>query len=378
MFITALALTLSALGTPAAAPNPEPAPETRFDPTAISADALWVIHFDLQQLVGSSLFDLLSAQLGTDWSGESLAAWISAQSGGSADEPSLIEKYNFEPLEDLLSITVYGESDDEDAAVLLIRTTSRIEATLERLHADYEQFGFHGASGRRLHTLGDNGDSVFLYVHTDQAQRGSRATESGERTLVLGAEVPQVLEAIGVLEKSAVGLESSMHEVMRQIPDDDAILWIVAAQDPEQWSWDLDSTVAAKAQNAKFQLGEHDGDLFIEAAVGTRTTEDAADIVTTLQGLQAMVRLLGPSGVEGQYLNEVLGNLLLYNKGPRVELEFDMATSRILEIADSLAQQHGGWKIHSRVERQAERRAELERRRAERAAERAKRNRKSL
>ncbi len=341
MLPLALPFALSGLAAAAAsalAPAPPP-PAASLDARTVAADALWVLHLDLRALRSSRLFDLLAGEVGTNWSGASLAPWIATDDGAQGAGESLIEQYGFDPLVDLLALTVYGTGEEHQQAVVLLTTTSRIEGALEKLHDAYPTFGYVESAGYRFHAIEEQDGALLLHVHGAPAiarGAGERAAVSGTRTLVIGSDARRLGEAIAVLEAHAPNLELSPHSVLREVPGPTAFAWAAAVQDPEHWSWEVESKIGGMVRDARAEIGERDGRLYVDATLATATPEDAADVAKSVEGLAALARLMGPRGPHGDVLREVLAAFSLRMDGARVTALFEMDTDRVLQLATQL------------------------------------------
>ena len=96
-----------------------------------------------------------------------------------------------------------------------------------------------------------------------------------------------------------------------------------------------------KAESALFEFGESEGDLYVEAILGTQSVQDATDMITTLQGLSAMARLMTPKGAEGDAVRQLLGSVSMHQSGNRAELSFEMSVADVAALLESVSGSHG-------------------------------------
>lgn len=232
----------------------------------VAADARWVVHADLANLKATSLGAHLLQTLQEEPAERKLAA--------------IQAVFRFDPRRDLDAVTMYGQDQNGDDGVALLRGAfdQNHVLTLLRANDNYEAAA-HGA-----HT-----------VHSWVDQKASGAVRMygafyDARTVVVGRSGAKVAAALDVLDGGAPSLAGSGQVVAGQEPAVNGFFFVVvdlaamAGARPE-------AAILKGARAASMEFTETAGQVLASLTVNAQDAQTAAQIQSAAQGMLALAAL---------------------------------------------------------------------------------------
>ena len=268
----------------------------------VAADARWVVHVDLQSVIGSDIFKMLNTE------------------GDFIEEMEEVRsELGIDPREDVYSVTVYGTTASEDQAVVLIHASDRIDAALERAkaegvhafeHAGYKMYGFE--------------DEDFVGSLLEK--------RDGSRLVALSSGKDRLVHAIEVLRGRADGLDDVGNGGLVANARQGAFVYVSAdtsllpLEDIEPVS-----NVAKLVRGLEFELGQNDSLLFARASIDTKSSDDALKVNQVLQGATALLSLVPDDGDKDlKKIKELARSVQIFLRGSVVTVEFQHEAEALL------------------------------------------------
>jgi len=276
----------------------------------LPADVDFVMHLDLEGFKATELWQL--ARQGGDFQAE-------------FEELAEVEqRFGLNPLTDVRAVTLYKVEQEEDPTVVLLSTSAKVDAALEKLR---QESGYQRLSEGKieLHTWQEeqqDGESVFAYLH------GS----GEERVVVLASKRSSALRAARVLRGEEISLAKS-GTGLAVAPAAGSFLYMSAAGLPDLDEFAPASQVLGLAQGLQFDVGEAGGLLKAHLGIVAADTDKAFHLSNTLNGLISMAYLAGSE--LGEAL-ELLTGMRVRSQGSNVSLDFEFELERLVEIFRAL------------------------------------------
>lgn len=289
----------------------------------VPRDAIWVGHLDFEALTSSTLFRFVEQQATHDGADIDID-W------DELDE--MRTKYGIDPLRDLLSVTAFGLSADEDEGTFLVHTTSALDGAIAKLRAEKpEVFDLDSGNYRLLAWSGH--DSGFAYVRN----------VGNERVLMVSHDEQALIDAIDVAEGHRPNLRAGGAQALQAQPSAGAFASIAVAGGLQALDWDHESPLAQSARTLRFEVGESGGNLFANGNVEVDDVQAARDMVDTARGLIAMARLVGGNSPEMQSVLPLLNSIRIEEQGTLVHASVSIPIDIITALIE---EHHGGGEHH--------------------------------
>lgn len=236
-------------------------------PSRVLPDATWVVHLDIEGMVNSNIGrQLLSGEFG-----EELRADI---------EEDFVREMGIDPLRDLRGVTIFGHTDEETEALILISANNGIDAPLAKLPDLVPNYNAIREGDRVVHTWRDNEETVYAYA-------APGAGGNGERVVLFSGNIDELRR--GMLRLEAGGAETAPALSDGKAPSPGSFFFVSADRIPGMG--DADDGASAMLRYARqivFDAGEQGNEFRASARI---TTDDAADATTMLQAVQGMMAM---------------------------------------------------------------------------------------
>jgi hypothetical protein len=311
----------------ALAAGTHPAFADGLDKGRIAADAQWVAHVDVEAILGSALFEIVTEMDRKENGGEGELerglAEIEAETGLRAER-------------DVLSLTIYGSSapptDGGENAVVLVSTTDVVDALASRLN-EIDGYRPIQVGSYVVHAFGDRPgkEELFGYVH--------RVRGTSKRVLVLARDRERLIAGIGVLEGTAPSLAKPSNTVLQVRPAAGTMLYVAARHLDELAHLDPTSRVARLARSLEFEFGEERETLFARLAVEAEDTDRAQQITDVLRGITAMAGLVSATAAEDTPLpiQDLVRAIRFQSNGAVVSVSFSYGARKLAEDIEELS-----------------------------------------
>ena len=264
-----------------------------FDAACVSADAQWVAHVNLEQLNKTGISSLLFAEFATEKTERRLG--------------EIREEFGFDPLADLLSVTLYGKGRNAEDAVALFRGSfdgARLVA-LARENDSHEETTYEG------HTI-----HGWIGVNGGRRER-SYGCIAADGTVVISRSAAMISLGLDVLDERKGSLDST-GGLSGQLSTKSTALLVAAANLQGAGQLCPKASVLRNASAGWFALL---GDPFSVDAVLSLTAEDqttATHIHGVIQGLLSFMAL---TAQEQPQLGELVQAMQVSLNGPSVRVE---------------------------------------------------------
>jgi hypothetical protein len=248
----------------------------KLDKRRVGSDARWLLHVDVQAMVGSTMFQLMRERL---------------EQEEDFDEKlgELRRELGIDPFNDIRSITLWGTGKSEGEAVVVVEATAAIDAVLPRLHEidGYRPVQIGTYAVHSFHEDGDEDERVYAYVHDTPGATG--------RTIVLAHGKEMLVRGIDTLVGHAPNLAQASNPVLRVSPGPGSMVLLAVDGIQELAHMDPTSQGARLAQSVTFELGEQQVALFARLVIQAEDEAKARQITDVLRGVVALASLVTAS-----------------------------------------------------------------------------------
>jgi hypothetical protein len=280
----------------------------------VAADALWLIHVDVGGLKGSTIGQHILAH---------------------PDEFDLSDLDEFEAevglslVEDFMSVTLYGFSDDpETDGVIIAVTTARADEALARLRSNPEvRIADLDRGGYSLHRL--TADDEQFYLHLRPADRRDH------RVLVMAHSEAALLDAARVIDGRAPGLHAGRSPILNGGPGPGSIVFL-GCSGGELLGQEPGSEILRLSDGVTIDLGEVDGASYAEGRIFASSAENAADIADVLHGILAMGRLIAAQEPEAKPLAQLADAVKVSIRDRKINVRVSFDSEELLWILGQL------------------------------------------
>jgi len=276
----------------------------------LPAEVDFVAHFDLESFKTTRLYSMVleNEELEADF-----------------DEFGEIEeRFGLDPLRDVRAVTLYRVEQEEEPTVVLLSTSTKVDAALEKLQKErgYRRFS-EGSIELHTWTEAEHADeSVFGYLHGT----------GEERVVVLASKRESALRAARVLRGEAPSLART-GTGLAVAPAEGSFLYMSASDLSRMDEFAPASQVFGLAQGLQFDVGEAGGFLRAHVGVTTKNADDAFELANVVNGFVSLARLAGREAGEAL---ELLTGLKVQSRGTNVTLDFEYELERLVELLGEL------------------------------------------
>jgi hypothetical protein len=276
----------------------------------VSADAVWLMHLDveaaLETRLGRLVFDAGSSRL--DLEGTEIGEGI-----------------GIDPMREIKRITAYGFSGEDGHGVVIMEATPAIDLVIEELKKEQGDVSAAQVEG-------------YDILRWDEGVASIRADGAVGRVLVFGPEENALLKALRVIDNALPSLADAPASALRREARAGAF-FTINVPDLELMRSAIDGTadmpeLLQAAQAFRLEIGEASGIAFLDSAFATRGGEDSSDIAAVAQGLLAMARLMLREEPELAQLDPLLRAISINSEGASVKIVFEMPADALPEPAE--------------------------------------------
>lgn len=287
----------------------------------VAADAKWLLHMNVEQMVGSQLGGMLLDESKLDEHAKMGLSFVRSVFG-------------MDLLKDVKGVTLYGRTYEHGGAVALVRGTFDAAKLVEMMKASeaYETAAFGNLT-------------LHKWVKGKHQKRPGWVCFKGD-CAVLGQSADDVRAALGVLEGGQPGLKGT---TSMQIPADVAGAFVVASAAKDASGGIGQRARAAVLQNAEwlnFTLGESAGQFVLVADVGMK---DVASAEQTDQVLRGMIAYMTLSRTTNPTMAALVDGLKVTNVNGRMSIRFHCTVQQMYdflqaqkELRKNMHPRHGG------------------------------------
>lgn len=302
-------------------------------PKVLPADTQFVAHFDLQKC---------AAVIGKD----SIRSILMDQGGSKLQEvlDRAESKWNFDPMRDLIGVTVFGSNlaSGREPTVMLW-ASDRIDGMVEKLEAA-GVFSSRRNDGVRLTRVSaaalagelgidegkDSDEEGWIYIHS----------VGNQRAVLMGEKPSDIFAQAQVLQGEAKSLADAGNSfITGEVAKDSIIFLEVDGSIEGLIPSGPASQIADRARGLEMAVWEEDGELEANALIDLGSDEEAKNIAAVIKGLSGLAALTaGESGGAPEELKKLLESLECKAEGTQVSLR---AYFPVKEVLNELMQRSG-------------------------------------
>ena len=338
--VTLLAALTAPLPTPdstpdaplAAAPAAPAAPATPATPAAfalsldaavIPANARWLAHVDIQAILGSDLLRALQ-RLEPEFDFKS-----------NPDLAEMRAMLGFDPFEEVKSLTAYGLPRDEEAAVVMIRTTAVAEGAFKLLELHLQrQAHVYGGIDMWKWSEGHRGDAVFTYM--------ARKPGSDARLLLAAPNAHDLATGVNAL-RGEIDTLADEPGISTQMASG-SLAFLSASGRLAELGHDQDARrIARMVDHVELSIVEHDGAFGMDVQVTAHNPADAMAARQMLQGGLAFLSMAARNEPNAQALLPLVNSLQITTEGSALRVRCSHDIDELVSLLERLERGvHGG------------------------------------
>ena len=239
----------------------------------VSGSANWVAHVDIERFNSTQIGRLIREELRNQGVEENLTNFANV--------------FSFHPLNDVLNVTIYGQDQKPEKAVVLIETKFDKERllTVLRFNPSYEEAEY--------------GD-IVIHSWVDEKKQDPNDSNIGrmygcfynDELVVMGAGLEAVKQAVDVLNGSA---ENAVSGVFNQasLNAKGAFLQVAANNVGEVVGEEPEAAALKQTDELSLAIGEFEGNFYVDLDLKAKAEEAAQAISKILDGIIAFATLAG-------------------------------------------------------------------------------------
>ena len=237
----------------------------------VSGSANWVAHVDNERFNSTQIGRLIREELRNQGMEENLTNFANV--------------FSFHPLDDVLNVTIYGQDQKPEKAVVLIEAKFDKERllTVLRFNPSYEEAGY--------------GD-IVIHSWVDEKKQDPNDSNVGrmygcfynDELVVMGAGLEAVKQAVDVLNGSA---ENAFSGVFNQASLDakGAFFQVAANNVGEVVGEEPEAAALKQTDELGLAIGEFEGNFYVDLDLKAKSEEAAQAISKILDGIIAFATL---------------------------------------------------------------------------------------
>lgn len=239
----------------------------------VSGSANWVAHVDNERFNSTQIGRLIREEL--------------RNQGVEEDLTNFANVFSFHPLDDVLNVTIYGQGQNPEKAVVLIEAKFDKERllTVLRFNPSYEEAEY--------------GD-IVIHSWVDEKKQDPNDSNVGrmygcfynDELVVMGAGLEAVKQAVDVLNGSA---ENAFSGVFNQASLDakGAFFQVAANNVGEVVGEEPEAAALKQTDELGLAIGEFEGNFYVDLDLKAKSEEAAQAISKILDGIIAFATLAG-------------------------------------------------------------------------------------
>lgn len=296
----AAAAILASAGAPTALAGP-------LDKSHVPADAAWVVHFDAEAMMKSSISKVL----------------LEGPGHMDLDElKNVKEEYGIDPLTDIKDATIFGRDTEGEDAVAILTTTAAVDDALEKLKAHEQEYSVSKEGGYDVYEWSDEGHSQYGLIRKAGADR---------RLIYLARDKDRLIAAADIAGGHGESLRGRKDSALAAEPGAGAILFVATDVMPGREHGEEMSMVLGKAKSLRLEIGESGENCYGDVELTMASSEDATNVVQILQGLQAMARMFCQNNPDLAPLKELMDAETLSSKEASIVAQLKYPTAKLVE-----------------------------------------------
>ncbi len=282
------------------------------DTSLVAAEARLLIHADVERLVDTTLFKLMAADPEFE-----------------IDE-GLIEfqrEIGLDLTRDVRSITIYGTSLEDESFVGLIKTSSKLDTSIQRLQQE-DGYRSVDVDGYTLHSLNEGGETWYGYVFHEKDGDG--------RLFVISERTDALVKGIRVVDGSRRNLAEEPEPAVQLSPSYGSVFYLsVGISVANMMDFEPASEVSKLVKSFTLDLGEERETVYAGLTLESTEHEDSIKVQQVIQGGIALLSLI--SSGEANAFQDFANALQVERTGTLVTVSFRYGARALYEGLRELA-----------------------------------------
>jgi hypothetical protein len=239
----------------------------------VSRTANWVVHADFERFLSSQIGQLIRKELANQGIEEKLVDFAKI--------------FSFHPLDDVRDVTIYGNGQAQEKAVVLIdgRFDKEKLVSLVRLNSQHQEAEY--------------GD-VTIHGWLHEEKKGSEVVKSfmmygcvyQDKLVIMSAGMDTVKQAVDVLRGTAQGAADGQFGVA-SLNAQGAFFQVAATGVSDIAGQEQQAAVLRQTDKLGLAVGETEGKVYVDLGLVAKTVEEAQNINKVLEGIIAFATLSG-------------------------------------------------------------------------------------
>lgn len=338
-------------------------------PEHIPADAKWVLHVDLEQLLDTELVQAVRERRPEIV--ENVRQWIRQQ-------------YGIDPRSDLMSVTMFSKDYEEYTGSMILqakydpqkveqqlRGAEQLETTqwndmtfytfkVAKHQAAKKQNKFDQLQSSRTEkpapvraqnrsaTLQQPGQSLSAGKSEKEGHDHSGGKEMtvvmlDSDTIVFGSSVENIKGVVGLLKGDQASLKGKDSKLISKVADG-AIMYGAAIELENITKSNLPMPVLKQHEMITWVFGERDGQLFEEATLVGQSEDVAEKMEQLIRGVVAYEQLWA---ADSEPLTKIVEAAKISRDGDKVKVEWEASTDTVVAGLDDLMARFDDWRLLS-------------------------------
>jgi len=279
-----------------------------FDEKAVSADAKWVMHFDVDSMTKTKTWELVEPKLKN----------IAKYAQGIAELQRVLK---VKLPGDLHDVTLYGPSFGESEAVVVVRATMDQQRALTLLSLN-EKYEIETIDGQEIHSWHD--------ADKDRTMFGGLA---GADRFVIGQSPDRVAAALNVIASKAAAINNP---AIVQGSTSAGMLMYVAGDELAKLAQKkmANNPLVGKLDDAWIAVSENDTGLLLTSKINAQTPEVAQNLVKAADGLKAMLAFAGADDPDAVLVSQLVQTMTAKATAKTVDVTWPMPNTSIADLLD--------------------------------------------
>ena len=276
--------------------------------TQVSSSANWVVHADYDRFRSTEIGKLIADELEILGIAEKLRNFAAV--------------YSFHPLNDIRGVTLYGNGDNRQKAVVLIdgdfdkeKLVALVSMNPEHEQLEYGRIQIHGWVDENNHKRDGSPQKMYGCFYS-------------ETLLILSAGLDATTQAIDVLNGAAACATPDSLSTAG-INADNAFFRVAARAVDKMAEQEPKAAMLKQADEIALVIGEANGRFYLDMGLKAKSQEDAENIRKMADGLIAFAKL---AGQEKPKLAELVAKLQLSRTEENIRLSFESDSRDLFDL----------------------------------------------
>ena len=269
----------------------------------VAGDANWVVHGDIEKFNETKIAKLVRDELTT--------------AGGDQNLEFFKSIFSFHPLDDLKSVTIYGQGQDKSKAVAVIRGDFDKGVLMNLLKQN-------SAYGEQKH--GDHDIARWVDDKSGEKQYGSF---HGKDLIVIGTSQDTVAKTLDVLDgKRKNARQKGLFKILKKSSNDAFLVAAASGVGKIAQNWEK-AMMLKNTERSCLTVGESEGNVSIDLSLVATSSQKAEELAQLLQGMIAFLNL---AGQEQPQIAQLASAIKVDTRRSTVRVHFEYDVDKISEF----------------------------------------------